>query len=100
MAKDFFRFIPCSISRSGFDSERVFEIQLDAGEKLVGTANVSYLRDSERRRLDEATPGFGETIQGFVQCRQIEVDRDQRSLVELPSADLLRVRAGELEVLE
>lgn len=100
MAKDFFRFIPCVIDRSGFNSERVFEISLSDGGKLVGTAHVSYLRDADHQRLDDDMPGFDERIEGYVQCRQVEVSRDKGILVELPSADLIRVPAEELQVLE
>ena len=54
-------FIPCVIERGGFSSERTFEIKMHDGGKLVGTANVEYLRTESRTVLDENSPRIRRT---------------------------------------
>ena len=89
-------FMRCKIGHGGFSSERRFEIELPGGENLVGTAYVEYLVDSDKKPLPEDEPAYGKEIDGFVKCRKIRVDGD-RILVEVPSADILRVTENELE---
>lgn len=97
---DSFYFIPCAIERGGFSSERTFEIDTNDGGKLVGTANVEYLRTESRRSLNDDTPEYGEIIKGFVACRQIEgAERDGMILVEVPSADMIYVSSEDLVMM-
>ena len=87
-------YIPCEIERGGFTSERTFEISVDSG-KLIGTANVEYLRTDARHQLDEDTPSYGEKIRGFVACRKIR-EEDDGVLVEVPSSDMIHVATKDL----
>ncbi len=87
-------FIPCEIARGGFTSERTFEISVDSG-KLIGTADVEYLRTEGRQHLDEDTPSYGEKIRGFVACRKIR-EEDDEVLVEVPSSDMIHVATKDL----
>lgn len=87
-------FIPCEIERGGFTSERTFEISVDSG-KLIGTADVEYLRTEGRQHLDEDTPSYGEKIRGFVACRKIR-EEDDEVLVEVPSSDMIHVATKDL----
>lgn len=92
-------YIPCRIVQGGFSSERTFEIDTDDGGRIVGTAYIAYLRDSDRRKLAEDYPGFGATIEGYVRCRILESSGEQ-SLVEVPSADTIHIPASELVEME
>jgi hypothetical protein len=87
-------FIPCEIERGGFTSERTFEISVDNG-KLIGTANVEYLRTEGRKPLGEDTPGYGEKIRGFVACRKVREENDG-VLAEVPSSDMIHVLTKDL----
>jgi hypothetical protein len=87
-------FIPCEIERGGFTSERTFEISVDNG-KLIGTANVEYLRTDDRKPLGEDTPGYGEKIRGFVACRKVREENDG-VLAEVPSSDMIHVLTKDL----
>jgi len=93
-------FIPCLIERGGFSSERTFEIDTHEGGKLVGTANIEYLRTASKTTLDEGSPEYGEQISGFVKCRKVHNIDEQNVLVEVPSADVIHVPADSLLVLE
>lgn len=89
-------FVPCTIRRGGFSSERTFELKLPSGEKLVGLSYVEYLRDQNWDALDKDTPASGQTIEGFVQCRIVQqVDQDS-VLIEVPSSDVIRYPANTL----
>lgn len=90
-----FHFIPCKIERGGFSGERTFTISLANGEALVGSAHVDHLRTGDRKILDAGQPPFGEILDGFVRCREVEV-RDQSVVVEVPSADVIQVTKDEL----
>lgn len=87
-------FIPCEIERGGFTSERTFEISVNGG-KLIGTADVEYLRTESRQSLAEDTPSYGEKIQGFVACRKIREEKGG-VLVEVPSSDMIHVATKDL----
>ena len=89
-----FFYIPCKIERGGFSSERTFEITVACG-KVIGTANVDYLRTEDREHLDEDTPGYGDKIKGFVACRKIR-DEENGVLVEVSSSDMIHVATNEL----
>lgn len=97
-------YIGCEIERGAFTNERTFEIQLsnqityqgDQEGKLVGTAHASHLRTSAKQPLDEDDPRYGETIEGFVQCRVIRELPKERVLVEVPSADVIHVSRDSL----
>lgn len=91
--------IPCRIERGGFSSERTFEISLPRGDVLAGTANVQYLLDAKRQPLEENIPEHGKVIDGFVRCRVVKKEADGGVIIEVPSADLIRVPAGELELI-
>ena len=84
-------FAKCKIERGGFSSERTFEITLRDGHKLVGTAHVGYLFDENHEPLDDDTPGFGEAIDGFVECRVVRQIDPETIVIDLPSADVARV---------
>ena len=89
-------FIRCEIENGGFTSERTFLIQVNDG-KLIGTANVDYLRTEDRKTLHDGHPGYGETINGFVACHVIKyIDQEDTALVELPSSDAIHVPSSEL----
>lgn len=99
-----FYYIACQIERGAFTNERTFEIELSdhityQGEqagKLIGTAHASHLRTSERQPLSEDDPLYGETIEGFVQCRIIRELPEEWVLVEVPSADVIHVSKDSL----
>jgi hypothetical protein len=99
-----FYYIACQIERGAFTNERTFEIELSdnitcQGEhegKLVGTAHASHLRTSERQRLGEDEPSYGEAIEGFVRCRIIRELPNEWVLVEVPSADVIHVSKDSL----
>lgn len=94
---DTYFFIPCMIERGGFSGERTFEIKTDDGGKLVGTADISYLRTESKGRLDDDTPSYGDVIKGFVACKRIEgKERHGMILVEVPSADMIYVSSDDL----
>lgn len=97
-----YRFVPCTIENGGFSSERTFTIPLPDGEALVGTAHVMYLRDRAGKALPEGVPGYGEKLDGYVQCL-IVLSAEQaggEAVVEVPSADLIRVAPEELAVMD
>jgi hypothetical protein len=99
-----FNYIECQIERGAFTHERTFEIQLspeityqgEAEGKLVGTAHLDHLRDSNKKSLDEDEPSFGEPIPGFVQCRVIRDLGEGWVLAEVPSADVIHVSEASL----
>lgn len=92
-------FIPCTIERGAFSNERIFKIKLPAGKgSLFGTANVRYLRDEEKKPIQEA-PTFGE-MQGYVRCHVIKNLNDGTVAVEVPSTDTIHVPADELVALD
>ena len=83
--------VPCLIENSGFTSERKYEVDLPGGNgKLVGTAYIDYLRDSENDELCEDFPPYGETVKGFVLCRIIK-KTEKGLLVEFPGSDVFHV---------
>jgi hypothetical protein len=97
-------YIECDIEGGAFQSERTFEVALskkityrgeDSG-KLVGTAHVDYLRDSDKHLLEEGDPPFGEPRRGYVLCRAIRRLPDGWMLVEVPSADVIHVSEDSL----
>jgi hypothetical protein len=89
-----FRFIACKITRGGFSSERVFEIDV-SGRAVVGMAHVDFVRKDDGSPIgDEPPPGA--TIEGYVQCRVIKRTGDDVVLVELPSGELVPVSEGSL----
>lgn len=85
-----FRYLRCKIESGGFSSERTFEIELASGDKVVGAANVQYFRDSECEPLDEETPGYSESIDGYVKCRVIR-ERDQAAWIDVPGINAVLV---------
>ena len=97
-------YIACRIERGAFTNERTFEIELSdrityRGEregKLVGTAHASHLRTPERKPFTEDEPPYGETVEGFVQCRIIRELPTGWVLVEVPSADVIHVSKDSL----
>lgn len=97
-----YRFVPCTIENGGFSSERTFTIALSRGDALVGTAHVMYLRNQQGQALPEGVPGYGEKLDGYVQCL-IVLSPEQaggEAVVEVPSADLIRVSPEELAVID
>lgn len=96
--------IPCKIERGAFERERVFKIMLSDQTRykakkdgmLVGTSDVSHLRDESKAALQIDAPPYGSEIDGFVQCRKIRDLPENWLLVEVPSADLIHVAADEL----
>ena len=93
-------FVPCTIERSAFSTERTFRVELHDNGSLVGTANVLYLRDASQQPLDRDTPALGETLDGFVQCRVVGVPGDGTILIELPSAEVIHIPADDLVLVE
>lgn len=91
-------FLPCKIERGGFSSERTFVIDLADGSKLIGTADTEYLRDDKKNSIGGDQPPHGEQKKGLVQCRRVS-DEDGHLVVEVPSADLIRVTQGDLVVM-
>jgi hypothetical protein len=91
-----FFLIRCIIERGGFSSERSFEVQTSDGGKLIGTADVEHLCDEAKNPLDDDEPPYGERMSGFVKCRSIRKIDQQTMLIDLPSADVVHVPAGEL----
>jgi hypothetical protein len=99
-----FYYIACQIERGAFTNERTFEIELSdnithQGERngiMVGTAHASHLRTSQRQGLGEDEPSYGQTIDGFVQCRIIRELPSGWVLVEVPSADVIHVSKDSL----
>lgn len=83
--------IPCTIENGGFSSERRFEVDLksDSG-KIVGTAYIEYLQNSDRKPLSEDEPAYATTITGFVKCRVVKREEDTVFL-EFPGTDIFHV---------
>lgn len=92
--------IACTIERGGFSSERTFEIDLSEGGKLAGIANVGHVLDQNKSSLDEDTPAYGETIDGFVKCRKFRPNGPGEALIEVPSADVIHVSDRELTAID
>ena len=88
--------IRCTIERGGFSSERTFEVRTSDGGKLVGTADIQHLCDENQEPLGDDEPPCGVVISGYVKCRLIRQGDNQTVLVDLPSDDVIYVRAGEL----
>ena len=86
----------CKIGRGGFSSERSFEIELADGSKLVGTADVRHLMNEKKEGLTDDAPQFEEMVDGFVKCRILRSDDKDRFVVEIPSADVVRVNQDSL----
>jgi hypothetical protein len=86
-----FYLMECMIESGGFSGEKTFEIDVPNGDRLIGTASIDYVRDENRQPLDEATPGYGERIRGFVVCRKIRQTDGNRILIEVPSTDVIHV---------
>lgn len=88
------KLVPCKIERSAFSSERMFSIMLSGEEpSLIGAAYYKHLRDPRRRQLTPDQPKPGHPIHGFVECLVLREEGDQY-LVEVPSADILRIPAN------
>ncbi len=87
--------IRCTIERGGFASERSFTIKLPNGQTLVGTADVRYLCNEKKQALKEGEPPFNEKIDGYVKCRVVREVNETR-IIEVPSADVVSVPAGDL----
>ena len=65
-------------------------------EESIGTADVEHLRDEAKKPLDDDEPPYGVRMPGFVKCRSIRQIDQQTMLIDLPSADVVHVPAGEL----
>jgi len=90
----------CEIQRGGFSSEGTFTIKTSAGGTLVGTANLQYLFDGEKKPLNDGQGrveflGTNQAISGFVTCRVIEVLTDGVN-VDLPSGETLFISESKL----
>jgi len=89
----------CEIQRGGFSSEGTFTIKTSAGGTLIGTANLQYLFDGEKKLLYDGglleLLGTNGALSGFVTCRIIEVLADGVN-VDLPSGEALFVSESEL----
>ena len=64
---------------------------------MIGTAFVEHLCDSNRRPLGDRTPESGQSIRGFVKCRVIRQTDEETALIEVPGAEVIPVRSGELQ---
>ena len=91
--------LPCVIERGAFTTERLFEVELPAGDQLVASAFFEHFLDGDKQRLSEDAPPFGQPIQGFVRCRVVRKIDDQ-VVVEVPSADIIHVPSSELKAIE
>jgi hypothetical protein len=87
-----FKALRCTISRGGFSDERVFT--LPSG--YSGVASLSYVWHEDGRPLEEGEPPLGQTIDGQVAVRVIEIAENGGALVVLPDGQSAEVTLDEL----
>lgn len=84
------RYIPCTIERGGFSSERTFSIPLDKGEEvIVGCADTHHVRDSAWNRIPDK-PVNESPVNGYVKCQVLRKEKGC-VLVEVPSRHIFTV---------
>src|SRR5438067_1833642 len=86
--------LPCEISRGGFSDERIFKVRILKGE-YTGVASRRYCWDQNDEPLEEDEPSTGETIQGKVAARVLEVT-SAAVLVSVPDGEVVTVNRSQL----
>ena len=90
MSRTTMQWAHCKIENSGFSSERRFEMSLPDGGKIVGAAYIDYLRTTDNKPIGEDWPAYGQTEDGFVQCRVVKQE-GSTAWVEFPGTEIFHV---------
>ena len=90
--------VPCKISRSGFSSERVFEI-VGEDSSIKGVCNKQYCLDAYRDLISDDVPPVGVSIDGFVVVRVLSEEAGVVT-ISLPSGDVIMISGGGVAEIE
>ena len=80
----------CEISRGGFSDERVFRVAVPQGD-FFGVASRRYCWDVQDRPLPEDQPPAGQSIQGKVAARVVDMDESDNIVVSVPDGQVITV---------
>lgn len=87
-----FGYIPCTIERGGFSSERTFSIPIEKGEEvIIGCSDVSHLLDANKQPIIDGTQHIGGAVSGFVACLILRQVDAATVLVEVPSREIFTI---------
>jgi hypothetical protein len=89
--------IRCTISRGGFSDERVFKFAHN-GQEYKGIASRLHMWKSDLTPVEEGEPPLGQTIDGFVAARIIEVVAGGSTvMVSIPDGEVITIPIASLE---
>jgi hypothetical protein len=80
-------FIPCTLKRGGFPSERVFVIRARGGGELSGVADAQYCYRHDGRPVGDEPPE-GEEIEGRLLGLVVRMLGDASIRVHLPDGEV------------
>lgn len=86
-------FVKCTLARSAFSGERVFEISRPSHEQYIGVAPLTSCYDETRQQLSAAQPSESVRIDGFVSARMVR-NGGEEAVVLIPDGEMINVPVG------
>jgi hypothetical protein len=87
--------ISCSISRSAFPDERIFQIKTSDGSEHFGASPTYYFWDANKNPLESDAPSADDEVEGFIATHVLKIESD-RALVEVPDGSVAWVSEANL----
>lgn len=85
--------IKCTLARSAFSGERVFEISRPLRDQYIGVAPLTSCYDETKHQLSAAQPGESSRIDGFVSARMVR-NGGEEAVVLIPDGEMIKVPVG------
>ncbi len=86
-------FVECTLARSAFSGERVFEISSSSHDQYIGVAPLTSCYDETKHQLSAAQPSESSTIGGFVSARMVR-NGGGEAVVLVPDGEMIKVPEG------
>ena len=86
-------FVKCTLARSAFSGERVFEINRPSHDQYIGVAPLTSCYDETKQQLSAAQPSESSRIDGFVSARIVR-NGGEETVVLIPDGEMINVPVG------
>lgn len=85
--------VRCTLARSAFSGERVFEISRPSNNEYIGVAPLTSCYDDAKHQLSTTQPSESSRINGFVSARMVR-NGGGEAVVLIPDGEMINVPVG------